>query len=454
MRRGKKREKDKIMSKKKGKKKNPQPTLPLVRLSQCMIVKDEEKNIERALSWAKDIAFEQIVVDTGSTDRTVEIAEKMGAKVYHFEWINDFSAAKNYAIEQATGNWIAFLDADEYISRQDAKKLFAILKKIRSDPDMREKCLVLNIPLVNVDENGNPTSVYDQERVFRNIPQARYKGKIHEMITLGSESVFRMDDIKVVHTGYSETAYEQTGKAWRNIDMLRLELKERPDDLTLKAYLADALKVSGSQEDIEESDRLYNDVINGEGAYSIHVMGAYKYLIEKFIATPGKLADAEAMNVKALTDFPDDIDLIFLYGMIMNMKGEYKTAWEQLTKCEEKLMKSKSLDDATYLMAKPTMLFQQLAAAAQGLGDVQGLVRNTTMVLSADKTRSGILKIYIAELINHNTPYDEIEQLLSTIYDFKDTRDILLVARAAKDCGALDFAKKVLEKAETSTAKQ
>ena len=83
---------------------NIDSTQSSVRLSQCMIVKNEEKNIEKALSWAKGTAFEQIVVDTGSTDRTVELAEKMGAKVYHFEWINDFSAAKNFAIEQASGD--------------------------------------------------------------------------------------------------------------------------------------------------------------------------------------------------------------------------------------------------------------------------------------------------------------------------------------------------------------
>ena len=97
-----------------------------VRLSQCMIVKNEEKNIERALSWGKDIMYEQIVVDTGSTDRTVEIAKGMGAKVYHFEWIDDFAAAKNYAIEQAKGDWIAFLDADEYFPPEDAAKLMPI----------------------------------------------------------------------------------------------------------------------------------------------------------------------------------------------------------------------------------------------------------------------------------------------------------------------------------------
>ena len=101
-----------------------------ISISQCMIVKNEEKNIRRALSWAKEIVQEQVVVDTGSTDRTVEIAESMGAKIFHFEWCDDFSAAKNYAIEQATGDWIAFLDADEYFTPEDG-----------SDPDCGEELL-------------------------------------------------------------------------------------------------------------------------------------------------------------------------------------------------------------------------------------------------------------------------------------------------------------------------
>ena len=75
------------------------------RISQCMIVKNEEDTIERALSWGKGIVSEQIVVDTGSTDRTVELAEKMGAQVYHFQWINDFAAAKNFAIENGSRFW-------------------------------------------------------------------------------------------------------------------------------------------------------------------------------------------------------------------------------------------------------------------------------------------------------------------------------------------------------------
>ena len=83
----------------------------------------------KALSWGKELMWEQIVVDTGSTDRTVEIAERMGAKIYHFTWIDDFAAAKNYAIQKASGNWIAFLDADEYMLPEHVQKLPRTIKK-------------------------------------------------------------------------------------------------------------------------------------------------------------------------------------------------------------------------------------------------------------------------------------------------------------------------------------
>ena len=116
------------------------------KISQCMIVKNEEKNIEKALSWGKGVVSEQIVVDTGSTDRTVELAEKMGAKVYHFEWIDDFSAAKNFAISKAKYEWIALLDADEYFSEEDAKKLLFYIRQLN---DSKYDIIATNLLLFN-----------------------------------------------------------------------------------------------------------------------------------------------------------------------------------------------------------------------------------------------------------------------------------------------------------------
>ena len=85
-----------------------------MRISACVVIKNEEKNIRRWLVNMRHIADEIIVVDTGSTDATLKILKEAGIKVYHFAWCNDFAAAKNYAIKQATGDWVVFLDADEY----------------------------------------------------------------------------------------------------------------------------------------------------------------------------------------------------------------------------------------------------------------------------------------------------------------------------------------------------
>ena len=99
-----------------------------MKISACVITKNEEKNIGKWLQEMSAIADEMIVVDTGSTDNTVNMAKRAGAKVYHFKWINDFAAAKNHAIEQATGDWILFLDADEYFSDETQHNVRNLLK--------------------------------------------------------------------------------------------------------------------------------------------------------------------------------------------------------------------------------------------------------------------------------------------------------------------------------------
>ena len=99
------------------------------RLSVCMIVKNEERFLGQCLASVKDIADELIVIDTGSTDRTVEIAREHGAQVGNFEWCNDFAAARNASIAPATGDWILFLDADEELSPTEKAELPRLLSQ-------------------------------------------------------------------------------------------------------------------------------------------------------------------------------------------------------------------------------------------------------------------------------------------------------------------------------------
>ena len=170
-----------------------------IRISQCMIVKNEEKNIERALSWGKKIMWEQIVVDTGSTDRTVEIAETLGAKVRTFPWIDDFAAAKNFAIGQCSGQWIALLDADEYMAAEDLDKLVNIIE------DLDSRGLDgLSTGWQQLNDEGEIFSSGTQVRFFRNLPDIRYRRRIHEQLESTAGRELRLGDavkeLSIFHT--------------------------------------------------------------------------------------------------------------------------------------------------------------------------------------------------------------------------------------------------------------
>ena len=99
-----------------------------IKLSACTITKNEALNIGKSIDSYKDYVDEIIVVDTGSIDETIEIAESKGAKVLKFEWKNDFSAAKNFALDHASGDWIIFLDADEWFDGDTAKNIRAAIE--------------------------------------------------------------------------------------------------------------------------------------------------------------------------------------------------------------------------------------------------------------------------------------------------------------------------------------
>lgn len=192
-------------------------------LSLCMIVRDEEDFLGDCLKTAQGLVDELIVVDTGSTDRTVEIAEGFGARVFHFQWIDDFSAARNESIRHATGDNILWLDADDRLSRE-ARRALARLKR-RLSP---EKNLAYRLPILNRKQNGE-TALNYQLRIFPNIPGARFEGRVHEEI---EPSLLRLGikieraEVHVLHTGYLDDEAIRE-KAARNLDILLRGTGER-----------------------------------------------------------------------------------------------------------------------------------------------------------------------------------------------------------------------------------
>ena len=152
-------------------------TRNIVKISACWIVKNEEKNLERSVRSLSRVADELIVVDTGSEDATVDIAKALKANVYDFAWINDFSAARNYALSKANGDVVIFLDADEWFQPALARQDRRVIEDAFQRPEV--EALMLRLTNINADSNELLDS-FSNVRIYRLHPAIRYVGSIHE----------------------------------------------------------------------------------------------------------------------------------------------------------------------------------------------------------------------------------------------------------------------------------
>lgn len=162
-----------------------------MRISVCLIVKNEEDVIGRCLESVKGFADEIVVVDTGSSDKTKKIVSKFTDKLYDFEWTDDFSAARNYAFSKAKCDYLFWLDADDIVMSEDAEKINNLKKSNESADTYMLKYYA------GTDENGNPSFEFYRERLMKNCPLARFKGFIHECVPPFGRIVY--SGIKVVH---------------------------------------------------------------------------------------------------------------------------------------------------------------------------------------------------------------------------------------------------------------
>jgi hypothetical protein len=192
------------------------------KLSLAMIVKNEARCLVRCLRSVTKIVDEIVIVDTGSTDSTVRIAQEFNATVAHFDWADDFSAARNYALGKTTGDWILVLDADEFVTEALALE---IRKLVQGSPAIGRLKIVS-------DFRRNGQCQRSQSFVSRLFPRgARFAGRIHEQIVSSLPRVNLQGELS--HDGYLET-----NKSDRNVKLLLAELEREPDSAYLLFQLA------------------------------------------------------------------------------------------------------------------------------------------------------------------------------------------------------------------------
>lgn len=205
-------------------------------LSLCLIVKNEETFLPECLSFAGGVADEIIIVDTGSTDRTVEIAERHGARVIHHGWNDHFAEARNVSLNAATMDFILVLDADERLAPGTAQYIRELMA---AEPANAPPTIYL--PLIeNIDAQGRPLGTDYMPRMWRRRPEMVFTGRIHERVGAGVANL-RMayeDRFRIIHLGYDPEIAEAKGKRARNRALLQKDLTERPDDPVTRYYLA------------------------------------------------------------------------------------------------------------------------------------------------------------------------------------------------------------------------
>ncbi len=219
-------------------------------VSLCMIVKDEEEVLERCLKSAKPIVDEIVIVDTGSRDRTYEIACEFGAKTAKYTWKDDFADARNYAFSLATGDYLLWLDADDLITQENAERFLILKKRLERDlPDM------VRCPYELVSD-GKTVLRYLRERVLRRTAEFVWQGRVHECIAPRGKVI--QSDFCVEHLGSSKP------RGNRNLKIYRKWAKEEKLDGRNLFYYGRELYYNGSY---REAEKILKRMIKGEGWY-------------------------------------------------------------------------------------------------------------------------------------------------------------------------------------------
>lgn len=209
-----------------------------MKISLCLIVKNEEKVLGRCLESAIKFADEIIILDTGSTDKTKEIAKQFTDKVFDFEWINDFSAARNFAFSKAVMDYQMWLDADDVVPEKSVAAINELKKTLKDDVEMVTMKYVLSF-----DKNNNPTFHSTRERLFKRSKNYQWIDPVHECIPLIGN--LHYTDIEIWH---KKTKSEELST--RNIDIYRA-LEKKGEEFSARQWYYYARELKDHNETVK-----------------------------------------------------------------------------------------------------------------------------------------------------------------------------------------------------------
>lgn len=297
-----------------------------------MIVKDEEALIEQCLVSVKNFVKEMIIIDTGSTDKTIKICERLGATVYPYEWKEDFSDARNFGLQLCQSKWILWLDADEQIDKLHAEKLPKVITETQAK--------VIALPILNYYGESSKINEKDyyllyQPRLFQNFLGFTFENRLHESLKFPkgfSKNDIQKVNIPIHHYGYTKDIVKGKNKSARNLSILKDELSNPDHSPWIEYHLASELY---RLKQYETAFRFVNQSIMlflKEKIYPPSLLYKLKYDI---LITTENWTGAWPSIDKALELYPDYVDLHYYKGIVLLKLNKYKEALATFKTCLE-----------------------------------------------------------------------------------------------------------------------
>ena len=293
-----------------------------------MIVRDEEKNLSSCLESVKDIVDEMIIIDTGSTDNTIQVAQKFGADIHHFNWCDDFSAARNESIKFARGKWILWMDADEQFDNSSKEELNSILK-------LSQHPMGVNINIRNLSsKNESYGTAY---RLFSNHFGIHFKNVVHEQVSYSlkeMKAVIINSNIVIDHFGYDEDQYDQGKKRKRNLPLLQRMIKDNPYDFFPHFLLGQ--HYSGDTNTQEKAIHYIEKFLNMNSNEPKLIASAYTTLADIYFSK-NDLFLAKDKVKKSLETAPNQLVAFYQFAKIEFAQKRYQKAVDYLEDLCERL---------------------------------------------------------------------------------------------------------------------
>lgn len=304
------------------------------RVSLCLIVRNEEKNLDACLGPFRSLVDEIVVVDTGSTDRTAQLAAELGAQVYSFPWIDDFSAARNESLRHATGDWVMWVDADDRMDAENLNGLSTLFESLGPQSPDVYTFQVLS-PVVSALSSGGWVT---HGRLFRRDANLHWIRRVHEeLVPVDRGASARWPELGwsglvVRHVGYEDPARRRQ-HLFRDLRLLQLDYAVNPDDPLTLLYLGWGYLEMGN---LPKALRYLR-----RGKDNCPVRRKLLALLAQTLSRLQRKREALEVCQEGLAEFPDDPELLYLSGLLL---GELR----DLVGAEQMLLKLTSLGPQRY----------------------------------------------------------------------------------------------------------